>query len=152
MNIYRICQSTYKDDLSGTGAELYGGRWNSKGIKALYTTQHISLAVLEILVNINRNDQMHFPDFHLLEIEIPDELISIIDSKKMKKGWNLDTQYTQYIGDEFIRSRFNMALLVPSVVVPEEHNLIINPIHKNFKQMKLKKSRLYKLDSRLFAY
>jgi len=52
MVLYRITSKAYVRDLSGTGAFLYGGRWNKKGIRMLYTSGSLSLAALEIVVNL----------------------------------------------------------------------------------------------------
>ena len=101
MIVYRICNSLYAADISGTGAKLTGGRWNTKGIPALYVSQHISLAVLEMLVN------NYFKDFSielsLLTISVPEKTeIKEVKSGKMKAGWFEDYSYTQFMGNEFI--------------------------------------------------
>jgi RES domain-containing protein len=149
---YRLCNTAYKDDLSGTGAEMYGGRWNSKGIKAIYCAEHISLALLEILVNISKDDLNPKLDFHLLEFVLQEEWISTLEPNKLKKNWSLDYEYTQYIGDQFLLSNHNLALRIPSAVVPEEYNLLVNPKHVLSSKFKPKKSRPYKLDSRLIVH
>ena len=56
MIVYRISNTRYSDDISGTGAKLHGARWNSVAVPMLYTAEHISLAVLEMLVNTHFND------------------------------------------------------------------------------------------------
>lgn len=150
MIIYRITRSIYKDDLSGSGAFLYGGRWNSKGQYALYCAQHISLAVLEIVVNYDRASTPLLPTYYLAEIEVPDDEVIEIDSKALKKGWNMDMEYTQYIGDQFLLSKPRLILKVPSVVITEESNFLINPNHADFKKLKIKDTRVYGLDNRLF--
>lgn len=148
---FRLCNAAYKDDLSGIGAEIHGGRWNSKGIKAVYCAEHISLAMLEILVNISKDDLNPKLDFHLLEFAMQDEWISTLEPNKLKKNWMLDYEYTQYIGDQFLLSNYNLALRIPSAVVPEEFNMLINPLHPLSNKFKPKKSRPYKLDSRLIV-
>ena len=70
MIVYRLTSGQYTNDLSGTGAKLYGGRWNSPGLAALYTTEHISLAVLEILVHMKAYRRPL--DYHLVVLEVPD--------------------------------------------------------------------------------
>jgi RES domain-containing protein len=152
MTIYRLCNTEHKHDHSGFGAELHGGRWNAKGTKAVYASNHISLIVLETLVNLNINEHTQVPDFHLIELELPDELISELDTKKLKNGWNSDIHYTRHIGEHFLQAKHNLALKIPSVVIPLEWNYLINPKHPLIKQLKVKKSRLYKLDNWLNAY
>ncbi|MEE6186784.1 hypothetical protein PIECOFPK_01628 [Mycovorax composti] len=150
MNIYRIAREEYAEDISGYGAFLYGGRWNGKGQYALYCTEHISLAVLEIVVNYNRTLTPMRPKYHLIEIQIPENTITEIDHKVLKKDWTQDLDYTQYIGDQFLLSQAALALKVPSAVIPEEHNYLINPQHKDFKKLKIVTNKAYGLDERLF--
>ena len=150
MIIYRICNSIYSDDLSGTGAKLFGGRWNSKGLPMLYATEHISLGVLEMLVH------NQFQDFKealcLLYISIPDTIaIKEIKISKLKTEWIEDNSYTKFIGNEFIKSSSNLVLKVPSAVVNEEHNLLINPLHSDFKKIKIIKTTKFRTDERLFS-
>ena len=149
MIIYRLATEMYKDDLSGTGAKMFGGRWNSAGVPVLYTTENISLAVLEILV---RTD-IHFipPSYHLIKIEIPDAIEAFaITIAKLKKDWKDDVGYTQWMGDEFIKSNNMLLLKVPSAVVDQENNYIINPEHGDFKKVKIAAIKKLQFDKRLF--
>ncbi|MBL7765606.1 MAG: RES family NAD+ phosphorylase [Chitinophagaceae bacterium] len=150
MIIYRLTQSTFQEDLSGSGAALYGGRWNNKGIPVLYTSSHISLAVLEILVNHNRNESPLLPSFHLLELELPENLQSRTKKLVLKDDWIRDIEYTRFIGDTFLKEGRDLILPVPSVVIPEEHNYLLNPNHKQFKKIKIIQSKPYQPDKRLF--
>lgn len=150
MIIYRLVRTLYKDDLSGQGAFLYGGRWNSKGIYALYCSEHISLAALEIIVNYDRSLIQMIPSYHLIEIDIPDGMIMEIDILALKENWGTDFEYSQYIGDQFLQSKAELALKIPSAVIPEESNFLINPAHEHFKKMVVKSAREYGLDNRLF--
>ena len=77
MLIYRISKTEFIDDLTGVGAKLFGGRWNSKGIFMLYASANRALAVLELLVHLDANEiQQH--NFSIAEIEIPENLIKTI--------------------------------------------------------------------------
>jgi len=150
MKIYRIVRSEYKTDLTGQGAFLYGGRWNSKGQYAVYAAEHISLAVLEIVVNYDRTQTPLLPSFHLVEIQVPDLSIIEIEQSFLKKKWGADMEYSQYIGDQFLQSKSDLVLKVPSVVIPEESNFLLNPIHPDFKKIRIENTREYDLDNRLF--
>jgi len=148
MTIYRLAIEQYKNDLTGEGAKLFGGRWNSIGIAALYATENISLAVLEILV---RTD-IHLipPNYHLRKMEIPENVTAtIIRKNKLKRNWKEDIDYTQWMGNEFIRSGKSLLLKIPSAIVDEEHNYIINPSHSDFKKIKASASK-FQFDKRLF--
>ncbi len=149
MIVYRLATETYKNDLSGNGAKLFGGRWNSVGLPVLYTTENISLAVLEILV---RTDTYTIPlTYHLIKIDIPDSIQPLsITSAKLKKEWKDDLGYTQWMGDEFIKSNEILLLKVPSAVVDEENNFIINSRHTDFNKVKSIAVKKFLFDKRLF--
>ncbi len=149
MIVYRIANSLFKNDLSGGGSSMYGGRWNSKGNAILYSTEHISLAVLELVVNFNQTDSPLIQSYHLIELEIPDTNQIILRLSDLKKNWVEDINYTRYIGDEFLSTNANLILKVPSAVTPEEHNYLINPAHPEFKKVKIASSKIYRFDHRL---
>ncbi|MBK7763134.1 MAG: RES family NAD+ phosphorylase [Bacteroidetes bacterium] len=148
MIIYRLANTKFKDDLHGEGAKLFGGRWNSPGEAMLYATEHISLAVLEILVN-KRTSDLHKASFSLLELSIPDKEIQTLLAKDLKKNWVEDIEYTQYIGDHFLQDEKVWILKVPSAVIEEEHNFIINPNHKGYKKLSILHEKVYSIDHRL---
>ncbi len=150
MTVYRICNETYQEDLSGTGAKLFGGRWNSKGIPMLYTSEHISLTLLEMLVHTN------FKDFSiplsLIKISLPvPSSENEIKLSRLKKEWKDDTSYTKFIGNEFAKSNSELLLRVPSVIVSEEFNVLINPLHKDIKKVKIIEIKSFTTDNRLFT-
>ncbi len=148
MIVYRLSTAKYADDLSGEGARLYGGRFNPVGIPALYTSENISLCILEILVRASR---LTIPDsYTLISIEIPDTDIREIKLKKLKNDWQNDLDYTQGIGEDFLKENKEMCLKVPSAVIPIEHNYILNPSHAGFKKVKIIGTQLLQLDKRLF--
>ena len=151
MTVYRITNSHYKDDITGIGAKINGGRWNLPGLPALYTSAHISLCVLEMLVNIKLPESQL--TFHLLQIQIPDSIEStVITNKKLKLQWEDDEEYTRFIGTEFLKTNQSLILNVPSAVINEETNYLINPLHSDFNKVKVSKSHPFKFDNRLFNY
>lgn len=149
MIVYRLAIEAYKEDLSGTGAKLVGGRWNSTGTAVVYTTENISLAVLEILVRADTED---IPlNYYLLNIYIPDtENAVLIAKNKLKVGWKDDLNLTQWMGNEFIKNDESLLLKVPSAIIDEEHNFIINPKHPHFKNVKIASLKKFRFDKRLF--
>lgn len=150
MIIYRLVNSTYKDDISGYGSFLYGGRWNSKGLYALYASEHISLAALEIVVNYNRAASKARPAFHLVELLVPEVHLLKINVSILKKHWQEDFEYSQLMGDQFLQQKSHLILKIPSAVIPEENNFLLNPLHADYKKIKIKSSRSYGFDNRLF--
>jgi len=148
MIVYRLANEEFTHDLSGKGAKLYGGRWNSIGMPAVYTTEHISLAVLEILVHIKT---LQTPlNYYLITLEIPlsTALVSI-DNKKMKRNWKDDPSYLQSIGDEFLHSKKSLVLKVPSAIIEVENNFIINPAHPDIEKIKILSAENFIFDKRL---
>ena len=147
MIVYRISNERYKDDISGNGAAINGSRWNSKNIRMLYTGQYISLCILESLVHLRSIDIPQSQ--YLLTIQIPDVEFQDISISKLKDKWQQHVNYTQWIGDQFISAGENLVLKVPSAIISQEHNFLINPLHPNFKKVKLIDSELLELDKRL---
>ena len=149
MTLYRFTSERYKNDISGQGARLYGGRWNSKGIPAVYTSESISLSLLEVLAHAVQYDDLK--KSFLMTLSVPDDAsVYKIPVAKLDSLWITDTDYTKFIGDAFLRDNKYLLLQVPSAVVKTEFNYIINPLHKNFKKLKLVSSKLFEFDSRLF--
>ncbi|MCW3092733.1 MAG: superfamily protein [Ferruginibacter sp.] len=149
MIVYRLTNGEYINDLSGTGAKLYGGRWNSPGLPALYTAGNISLAVLEILVHIKSYRRPL--DYHLITIEIPDTADPVtIDQQKLKKSWKDDIAYGQFIGDEFLNAGQFLFLKVPSAIIDQENNFLINPSHPDAGKIKIRSSKIFIFDKRLY--
>ena len=147
MIVYRISNELYKEDISGNGAAIYGSRWNSKNIKMLYTGEYISLCMLESLVHLRKID---IPTTqYLLSILVPDVEFQDIKLSKLKEDWQHHINYTQWIGDQFISGNQHLYLKVPSAIVPQEHNFLINPQHKDFKKTKVISSELLEFDKRL---
>ena len=149
MIVYRFSHVRYATDLSGEGARLRGGRWNLKGIPALYSSEHISLGLLEVLVNAGTIEELK--SIRLMEIEIPDNHVAeTLTLKQLKRQWHHDFEYTQWLGTEILREKAALVIKCPSAVVYKEHNFIINPLHKDFKKVKLNGSSSFHFDERLF--
>ena len=149
MIIYRLCNEAYKNDISGAGAKITGGRWNSIGIPVLYTTENISLAVLEILVNTGMN--LIPLSYYLLKIEISSNIHPLIITKeKLKKEWKDDIEYTKWMGSKFCKAGKSLFLKVPSAVVDAECNYIFNTQHKDFKKIKVSYAKKFNFDNRLY--
>ena len=149
MIVYRFCNHKYKEDLSGSGARLFGGRWNSIGLEALYTSSSISLSLLEVLVNAL--DLASLQSLSLMKIEIPRQLeSSVYITNKLKADWHLDFDYTKWIGSEFLQKKEHLYLECPSSVVFEERNFMLNPLHKDYTKIKLAQADDFVFDKRLF--
>lgn len=151
MIVYRLSKATYSHSLNGRGAELGGGRWNSKGVPVVYTAQNISLCMAEVAV--------HMPlgivpkNYELVTIEIPDKLITSFSELELKNNWRQKLSFndTQKLGDEFFKSMRNLILEVPSAVVEGEFNYLINPLHSKISKVKILNVKAFGFDERLFV-
>lgn len=149
MVLYRITRRVYADDLSGTGARLYGGRWNSKGKAVVYTASSQSLALLEVLVHLT---PLLIPkDYYAVEIEVPDESILSINSEYLPEDWNdlLPPATIKKIGDTFLAENKYLLLKVPSAIVPDEFNYLINVSHPLMEEVRVVKKKPFSFDERL---
>lgn len=151
MNLYRIAREKYCSDLNGEGARLYGGRWNSKGNAVLYTSEHVSLAALEVLVN--SPIRMLPSDLVLVKLFVdhsaePD----IISAEDLGRDWKSYPApvFLKETGDSWIQSRSSLLMKVPSVIIPEEFNVLVNPGHSLFETVRVKSIRPFRFDQRLF--
>lgn len=149
MILYRLCEENFADSIDGTGAKLYGGRWNSVGRPMLYTAGHISLAVLEILV---RTPLTYLPENHVLvKIELSDKIpVFNLQKSKLKKNWKNDIAYSRFIGDSFLSEQTAVVMRTPSAVVDDEDNFLFNPLHPHFSQVKIISKTPFQFDKRLF--
>jgi RES domain-containing protein len=150
MLLYRITRNTYTNDLSGTGARLYGGRWNNIGRAMVYTASSRSLAMLEALV--------HLPtaiipdDFCLITIEAPEDIF-VADTRLFPPNWNAypEPEILKRTGDFFLKQNQNLLMKVPSAIVKEEFNYLINPMHPNIAEVKILKTEPFTFDERLLS-
>jgi len=150
MIVYRIANQLYSHDLSGAGAKTFGGRWNSRGTSMLYTSQSVSLALLEMLVHSQFTDYSNALDLIYINLA-SDTNTKEIKLSNLKSNWIEDDGYTKFIGDEFIKSAQHLILKTPSAVVNEEYNYLINPLHPEFKKIKIQKTTSFHPDKRFFS-
>ena len=150
MNVYRINDCKYITDLSGSGAAIYGGRWNSKGTYIIYTAQNHALALLETVVHMGK---VPANGYCMATIEIPEDSIETLVPEKLPADWqnNPPPNYLKTIGDRFIKANKHLALKIPSVLMMEEHNFLLNPAHPAFKKVKIASSRPIRVDERLYS-
>ena len=152
MLVYRISRLKYAQDLSGTGAKKYGGRWNHRGIPVLYTSSHISLAFQELLVNADSFQVRG--SFQIVGIKIPEEVsVKYVAKNKIPKNWcsNENIHPLGDLGTKWLKQSRVLVLAVPSAVIPLEYNFLVNPEHSDFDKIKIKTSSVLVIDQR-FLY
>lgn len=152
MILFRLAKKAFANDLSGNGAKLYGGRWNSKGVALIYTSENRALCTAEIAV--------HTPlgivptDYFLISIEVPDNLkILQLDVSQLKNTpWRSHppNQITQKIGDDFAKENKYLIFKVPSVIVQGEYNYLINPAHPLANKISVINIEPFTFDDRFF--
>jgi RES domain-containing protein len=150
MFVYRIANIKYKDlTLSGIGAEKVGGRWNRVGTRAVYCSENISLALLEYYIH-SQNIAFLPKKILVAKIEIPDEF-KIQNLTQLPETWDSFpyTSKSSSIFTDFAKNRDFFALRVPSAIVNFEHNIILNPLFKDFGKVEVVEFIELNVDERL---
>lgn len=151
MEVFRLGRKKYPIELSGKGAAICGGRWNSKGYEVIYTANSRALAMAEVAVHLSMATLPS--DFVMMIVQIPDDVaIETLDEKKLQKDWNVfqHSFSTQVLGDEFLRKNECCVLKVPSAVVKGDFNFLINPYHSDFNKIKIMTQEDFPFDKRIF--
>ncbi|TFF34981.1 RES family NAD+ phosphorylase [Mucilaginibacter psychrotolerans] len=149
MILYRIANCKYINSLDGIGARQFGARWNSKGNAVVYLASSRALSVLEVLVHLQ---PLFTPNgFCVADIEVPDDKILTLDIKSLPANWKeLDSSpELKKIGDDFLKNGEYLMLKVPSAIVEQEHNYMLNPSHPDTTKVKIINKRPFNFDERL---
>jgi RES domain-containing protein len=130
--LYRFAQPRYatpEQAFSGEGGLRYAGRWNNAGSLVVYTATTLSLAVLEVFVHVRRP----IPQSLLLfVVDVPDRLIEPLSPVPPLWDTHPPSASSRDAGDKWLQSKAAVGLLVPSVIVPQEANCLLNPAHPDF--------------------
>jgi len=150
MFVYRITKKEHAT-LDGRGG-LYGpGRWHKKGNPVIYTSEHASLAAWEKIVHVSSFENLP-GDLFLIKIEIPEQTeIQSVPQKVLIKGWDSYpfASETVEFGTSFLREKEYLALKVPSVIIPDEYNIILNPLHPGIRDCKVISEMQFVFDKRI---
>ncbi len=147
MLVYRIAFKKYSQTLIAPGIE---GRWNGAGRKVIYTSESPALALLENM--LRRKGTGFSNDFRTMIIEIPNDIkITTVNLKNLQDGWRDYKDYSicQKIGNEWYDHSLSTVLKVPSAVLPDSSNYVINATHPQYKSIKLLKSINFIPDERI---
>jgi RES domain-containing protein len=152
MQIWRICGRRYaKSAYDGKGARRLGGRWNRRGDPLVYASPTLSLASLELFVNL-RPARIP-PDLVAVPAILPDDVSSECwKIASLPRNWrNLPApEKLQDLGSDWIRSLRTAVLFVPSVVIPEEFNILLNPVHPDYAKLQVGRSHKFQFDARMW--
>ena len=150
INAWRIVSANYKDKAyTGDGARIYGGRWNSKGVAVVYTAGSLALASIEMIVNLPAPKLLQ--KYIRISAQISSDLVSDLSEAGLPEDWNSRpiSPSTRAISDRWVKNQSSAVLRVPSIVVPDEYNYLINPAHPNFVKIDIGKPIVYYFDPRL---
>ena len=146
MLLYRIAKQNFINDFTGKGAELYGGRWNLKGLPTVYTASSLSLCMCETLVHTDKD--IPPANMYFAEVFLPDECI-------LEDYFNeISLKHSLNIGSVWLKESKSLAIKVPSVLMPQSYkadfNVIINPLHKDFPKLKIQRVEPISFDARFY--
>ena len=151
MRLWRMCRHVHAAEaFSGEGARLYGGRWNSPGVKMVYTSTSLALAAIETFVHLEPNLQPD--DLVSIECELPDEIeTERLEVRSLPHHWQtMKDESLRKFGDAWIRTGQTLSLYVPSAAIRGEWNVLINPDHVDFRKLKISEPKPFQFDLRMF--
>jgi RES domain-containing protein len=145
ISVWRLASNHYPP-LTGEGARRAGGRWNSPGLAVVYSSTSLALCLAEALV--------HLPgplpaNYHSFRISIPEDAVDYFDVASLKPNWMQDQTYTRSLRDEWLKEKRGLALAIPSAVLPESLNMLINPSHNRISEVQVVDQGLFTFDPRL---
>jgi len=152
MRAWRLTKEKHRDAaFNGEGARLHAGRWNHRGLPAVYVAATISLAVLEYLVNADPDTAPG--SLVIIPVDLPKELrLHVLDATQLPHDWRHcpHPESTRDLGSDWLRALTTVALSVPSAVVTQERILVLNPRHHQFSKLEIGPAEPFSLDPRLW--
>jgi RES domain-containing protein len=150
MLVYRIAKRDVVRDLSGTGAKLFGGRWNHRGTAVVYTSETRALATVEFLVHLSLSNAPR--GLMIATIEIPDSIVpEEVPRGSLPRGWRdyPPPREVAELGTRWAKANKSLLFRVPSAVVEQEYNILINPLHSEMPKVVLREVEALEFDKRL---
>lgn len=152
IEVWRICTRRHgKGAFSGEGARLYGGRWNPPGIAVVYAAATLSLAALELFVNLDPDSLP--PDLVSVSAGLPDDLpLETVAVDRLPRGWREypAPEILQQMGADWATDGTTAAWVVPSAVIPHENNYLLNPNHPRFREIEVRRPEAFQFDPRMW--
>ena len=146
---WRIVREDHRSAaFDGEGAWLFGGRWNSRGTRMVYTSITLSLAALETLVHLNPPVAFKYV---AIPIEFDEAIVETVAAMDLPADWNEEPPppSTAEIGDRWVMESRSAVLKLPSVIISAELNYLLNPGHSDFKRIRIGKPMPFSFDPRL---
>jgi RES domain-containing protein len=151
MRIWRISKAKYAHSaFSGEGARLFDARWSFAGTPMVYTSSSLALAAIEFFVQLDPSEAP--AGLISVSAEVPDEpAAERVEIWQLPRDWRkTDHKTVQKLGTDWARSQRSAALIVPSAAVEGEWNVLLNPGHPDFKEVKIDEPRPFRYDERMF--
>jgi RES domain-containing protein len=152
MRVWRICREIHAaTSFSGEGARRFGGRWNSRGVPMVYTSGSLALAAIEYFVHIEPN--LAPADLVSISATLPEgEPACTMQPTDLPEEWWSEESLpeTREVGDEWIQAASSLAMLVPSVPIRSEWNVLVNPMHPRIRELKIDSPQPFVFDARMF--
>lgn len=147
MKLWRLYRRAHGQGLDGAGGRHAAGRWHPQGTPVVYFGAGAAIVILEKLAHLNPDT---LPADLMLGLFEADVSVGDVWLQASPRSHDLeDVDLTRAAGREWLESRRSCVLRVPSIVVPEEHNLVVNPLHAEAQQIALVIERPFTFDGRL---
>lgn len=149
--VWRICRRPFvAEALSGRGGLAAAGRWHPRGLPVVYCAESPALAALETLVHVEAAEAP--ADLRLLAVDLPNDCSTeTVSAESLSRGWRRSPPgaATQDLGRRWLVASKSLVLIVPSALVPESFNVLINPRHPEAARLRVASSRAFSFDHRL---
>lgn len=149
---WRLAPSTFARALDGAGNRKFGARWNSAGQGVVYASENLSLCVLETYVHFAAGQRNLIPDFVAVRLHVPDDAstrqVSEAEFGRLLREAAPEQAFRR-TGDAWLAQAEHLVLRAPSIVVPEERNVLINPAHPRMHEVRIVSERPFRFDARL---
>jgi RES domain-containing protein len=150
MRLWRISSHA---SLSGDGGLHASGRWHSRGRRVVYLADHPASALVEVMVHLEIGAEDLPTHYQLLGVTVPDDLAAaMIGETGLPDDWRDQIAFTRAIGDEWVLGQATALLRVPSAIVPEATNYLLNPAHPDAARVSLATALRAAFDPRLIAF
>ncbi len=148
--MFRLCKERFSASaLTGEGARRYSGRWNEASVAMVYCATSPALAAMEFFVHLDPS--VAPDDLVMVQLELPAELtVERVAADSLPRDWRSHDSASAEIGSNWARSGRSVALEVPSVVVEGDWNVLLNPLHAQFRAIKMVRQTAWHYDSRMF--
>lgn len=136
---------------TGEGARDHPGRWNHKGFPVIYAAETRALAALEFFIRLTPKSRDE--ELVIITAEIPERLSTEkLELSSLPPGWDSVpfSGFTRKFGTVWLDENRTAVLFVPSVILPEEHNVLLNPVHPDFKKIRVNVPRTFTYDRRVW--